>query len=116
MNKNEKLALLNSCDSVVDKAVKIARANYDRRRKVTQSMCTKMSKELSNGKAPKQVASAFGVSTYTVNYNTDEDFRTSERERKKSFTTSPSENNLHDRANYKRELVSAGKHLTTWVK
>lgn len=122
MTAKEKLDLLSKSYPEIDRKVKIAKTNYDRRRKVTKSMHTKMTKLVGKGKKVSNIADKFGVSSYTVNYNTDKAFRAAEKARKAQYTakkapTATSENyfKIVERGIYKESLILQNKKLTRWV-
>lgn len=56
----------------------------DGRVKVTAKQAEAMKKALNSGKSINTVAAKYGVTTYTVRYNTDNAFKKSEQTRKRT--------------------------------
>jgi hypothetical protein len=113
MKKMTRIEVLTLTDDKLDKVVKIAGTDWDRKRKITSSLAKRMESMISK-KSLSEVAEKFGVSEYTVRYNTDPAFRISEIWRcaektrrngpKGKITCTPK-----NRVAYKRSLVAAGK-------
>jgi hypothetical protein len=113
MRKMTKIEVLTLTDDKVDKVVKIAGTDWDRKRKVTSAVAKRMG-SMTSRKSLSDIAEKFGVSEYTVKYNTDPSFRMNEIWRctektrrngpKGKITCTPK-----NRVAYKRSLVAAGK-------
>jgi len=114
MTKKE---LINSSDYVVDKAVKIAGTNYDRRRKVTKSMKRRMNQMYEAGKSIYSISEHFNVSYDSVKRAVNSMFNEAEKARKREVNkkhgpyTDYDPSNLSNRANYKRQLLMENKRL-----
>ena len=109
--------IINSPDSVVDSAVKIAGTNYDRRRVVTKSMRRRMIQMYEAGKSISSIAKYFDVSFDSVKRAVNESYNESEKARKRlvnrtyKYITKHAPGEQRDRAKYKRELLMANKKL-----
>lgn len=116
MTKKE---LINSSDYVVDKAVKIAGTNYDRRRKVTSYMRKRMIEMYESGKTIHSISDRFGVSYDAVKRAVNSSFNESEKKRKNevnkryNYRVEYSRKRMSDRANYKRQLLMENRRLIT---
>lgn len=114
MTKKE---LINSSDYTVDKAVKIAGTNYDRRRRVTKSMKRRMIQMYEAGKSINLISNYFDVSYDAVKravnsmYNETEKARKREVNKKHNYYEGYDPSRLSDRANYKRQLLIENKKL-----
>lgn len=65
--------------------MKIAGTNKDKRRALTNAEVYRMKQMVAAGKkTTSEIATKFGVSSYTVKYNTDPKFKASELARKKT--------------------------------
>lgn len=104
-----RIDILKMTDGELDKAVKIQGTDYDRKRKVTSKVLSKMRKLESKGKDYADIAKELGFSTKTVRYNLDEAYR----EYYKSAYGGPHIGKTHltktNRVAYKRDLVALGK-------
>ena len=108
---SRKQQVLNMSDTKLDASVKIQGTIYDRKRKVTPEMSTKMSKMLNSGKSLTAVASHFGVDRSTVKYNTDATYRDWVKATKSGLHTGVDTCTKANRVAYKRALVAAGKRV-----
>lgn len=94
-------------DYKVDQVVKIQGTNYDRKRKVTNSMRYRMKQMYDSGKSYSYIANYFGVSYSTVRYNLDEEFKKASNKARNNYVRNwkPDSSTLTERADYKRELL-----------
>lgn len=119
MKKLSKIVeVLMLTDDKLDKAVKIAGTDYDRKRKITTSVAQKMESMVRKNKSLSDIADKFGVSEYTVRYNTDPAFRMTEiwRCAEKTRRNGPKGKitcTTKNRVAYKRSLVATGKLAAT---
>lgn len=109
MNKIDRIEVLEMTDGDLDKAVKIQGTDYDRKRKVTSKILAKMRKMESRGKKYTDIARELGLSTKTVRYYLDEDYRTNYRVSHSGAHTGTDHITKKNRVAYKRELVAMGK-------
>lgn len=98
-------------DHQVNTKVGIQGTNYDRKRKVTTSMSTKMKKMLDKGATPTEVGKHFGVHPSTVLYNTDTNYRAQKLAKMSGKHTGKTNYTPQERASYKRSLVLARKKV-----
>lgn len=103
MKKKELLAL---SDLRLDAAVKIQGTDYDRKRKVTSKMVKKMLNMSKKGKSYKDIATKFGVSSLTVRYNLDKEFRSAFNAKRSGAHTGVTTMTFENRVAYKRNLVA----------
>lgn len=109
--------LINSSDRVVDKAVKIAGTNYDRRRVVTKSMKRRMIQMYEAGKSIYSISNHFGVSYDSVKRAVNPMFNESEKARKRAvnkkygYKLEYDPTRLPNRANYKRALILENRKI-----
>lgn len=114
MTKKE---IINSADSTLNSMIKIAGTNYDRRRKVTNSMRRRMLQMYGAGKSISSIANHFSVSRDTVKRTVDESYNESEKIRKKELRNRMGYEPEYDPtrhkelANYKRKLLKENKKL-----
>lgn len=113
MTKNE---IVNSSDYIINKMVKIAGTNYDRRRKVTKSMKRRMIQMYESGKNISYIATYFNVSYDSVKRAVNPMFNETEKARKRQVAKdhnyySYNSNSFKERANYKRELIKNRKNV-----
>lgn len=104
-----RIDVLKMTDGELDKAVKIQGTDYDRKRKVTSKVLAKMRKMESLGKAYADIARELGLSTKTVRYYLDEDYRTNYKFSHSGAHTGKDNITKKNRVAYKRELVAMGK-------
>lgn len=103
--------VINSTDTVVNSMVRIAGTNFDRRRKVTNDIKHRMQQMVDAGKSYFTIANHFNVTPYTVRLNTDAAFRASEYNRRSNYPQYSETGSSAERAEYKRNLLRAGKKL-----
>ena len=114
--KSKVSVLSNLSDAEVDKIVKIAGTQYDRRRVVTEKMIEKAKKYLARGKDYDYISRKLNVSVRTIRYHLDDEYR---EHRKKnshtagsktySFSSEQLAEKLVERVLYKKSLVALGK-------
>ena len=104
-----KIDVLKMTDGELDRAVMILGTDYDRKRKVTSKILTKMRKMESKGKEYADIARELGFSTKTVRYNLDENYRTNYKLSLSGVHTGKDHITKKNRVAYKRELVAMGK-------
>ena len=109
-------ALSNLSDVEVDRVVKIAGTQYDRRRVVTEKMLKQARKYLKKGKDYDYISRKLHLDARTIRYHLDDEYRA---QRKKNARTAGSKvcpltyeesvSRLVERASYKKSLVASGK-------
>ena len=104
-----RIDVLKMTDGDLDKAVKIQGTDYDRKRKVTSRILRKMRKLKSRGKEYADIARELGLSTKTVRYNLDENYRNNYKLSLSGAHTGKDHITKKNRVAYKRELVAMGK-------
>lgn len=112
MTKQQLLAMPNI---KVDRIVKIAGGDYDRRFKLNKKQRQVVKESYSNGKGMEELAIRYNVTSYTIRYIVDQAYAESERARlaevRKKYGpyTSNSTIDAEARGAYKKELVRIGK-------
>ena len=104
----KKIELLKLTDEKLDNLVKIQGTQYDRKRKVSDKLITKMLK-MARRKDYKQIASKLGLTNRTVRYYTDPIFRSTYIKSLSGKHTGKDKITVTDRVAYKRSLVASGK-------
>lgn len=105
----KRIDVLKMTDDDLDKAVKIQGTDYDRKRKVTSKILAEMRKMESRGKKYADIARELGLSTKTVRYYLDEDYRTNYKFSPSGAHTGKDHITKKNRVAYKRELIAMGK-------
>lgn len=108
MTKRE---ILKLSDNKLDKMVKIQGTNYDRKRKVTKQMQTRMMQMLKAGKSINSIAEHFSVTPHTVKYNTDVEYKKWWNTSRDGKHYGANNSNATERGAYKRSLLKARKEL-----
>jgi len=102
-----KKKLMTLTDSALNKTVKIAGTNYDRRRHLTNAQVANMKKMVATGKkTTAEVAAHFGVDPSTVRYNTEPGFKAYKNKQRLNYPVVKSTVTAAERAAYKRALLS----------
>ena len=109
MKKMTAIEVLSLTDDKLDDVVKIQGTQYDRKRKVTPDMAKQMVKMLKKNKPLNEIAEKFNVSTRTIQYNTDPDFRVRCIRSTSGKHTGTDHITVKNRVAYKRSLVAQGK-------
>lgn len=95
-------------DYIIDKLIKVAGTNHDRRRKLTDSQIRNIQKEYSCGKSICELAKKYDVAPNTIHYHVDEEFKTFHNERRKySVSSSYNKKTVASRIAHKKYLLSA---------
>ena len=107
MKKSE---LLKLTDSELNRLVKIAGTNYDRRRKLTINQVNKIQNSFLKGDDMDDLAFKYDVTTATIKYHVDEDYKNRKNADRILYKMTPAKPGyVEELINYKRSLVSAGK-------
>lgn len=104
-----KIDVLKLNDNKVDQIVKIQGTDYDRKRRVTSKILTKMRKLAQQNKTYAEIATQLGFSSRTVRYNLDEEWRKMYNLTRSGAHTGKDKITKSNRISYKRELVASGK-------
>jgi len=107
----KKFELLNLANTTLDKKVKIAGTNWDRRRKLTNKEIYEIKRMYKRGKPISDIASRFGVAVSTIKYHLFEDYKKEHNQRRKDYVNNSSSNNRAERINYKRYLINNNKKV-----
>lgn len=108
MKKNNIIEVLKLTDEELDKKIKIAGTDYDRKRKVTKQILKQLKTLERKGKSYSEIAQIMGLSYHAVKYNLNDEFR---------FVYNATRDNRHvgkdhitdkNRVIYKRNLVAQG--------
>lgn len=102
MAKNKSMS-----DSRIDKSLRIAGTDFDRRRKVTKAMKQQMEQMYEAGNSYCYIASYFKVTPTTVKYNLDENFKAEINARRLTYAHNfpPTNEHMKDRVEYKKKLL-----------
>ena len=114
--KSKVSVLSNLSDAEVDKIVKIAGTQYDRRRVVTEKMLKQARKYLKKGKDYDYISRKLNVSVRTIRYHLDDEYREYRKKNSHtagsktySFSSEQLAEKLVERVLYKKSLVALGK-------
>lgn len=106
----KKVDLLKLNDMELDKAVKIKDTDFNRNHKLTHEQIKAIRKAFNKGTSITKLAEQYGVAYPTIKRHVDESFRlkvNADRKLYASYITTT--NDLHERAQYKRQLIQSGK-------
>ena len=115
MKKNTVNQIMQMSDAAVDKAVRIQKTQFDRRRHLTDREIAAIKKLNKDGHSYSYIASVFGVDARTVRALFDKEFyeRRLAQANYGSIVTPLTKDEvkqiLSERASYKRDLVVSGK-------
>jgi len=114
---------LNLTDSALDRNVKVAGTDYDRRRRLTNKQIYEIKRSYTKSKDPQNqiqvLASRYDVDPNTIRYHVDEEFKRSSnlarvaRGFNKNNNYVPAEYRA-ELAEYKRTLLRMGKRLPAY--
>lgn len=91
----------------IDKMVKIAGTDHDRRRKLTDRQIDNIRKEHSKGVSICSLAKKYNVGPTTIHYHVDEEFKEFHNARRKySVPSVGNKETVASRIAYKRKLLS----------
>lgn len=115
MKKNTVAQIMSLSDAAVDKAVKIQKTQFDRRRHLTDREISAIKRLKNDNHSYSYIASVFGVDARTVRALFDEEFYNRRLAQAnygsiaKPLTKDEVKQILSERASYKRDLVVSGK-------
>lgn len=108
MNKTNIINLLKLTDDELDKSIRIAGTDFDRKRKVTKDVLAKMKKLEAKGKSYAEIANIMGFSYHAVKYNLNPEYRNNYNATRDSRHMGTDHVTDKNRASYKRQLVAEG--------
>ena len=79
---------MNITDFQVDKIVRIAGTNYDRRRKLTTSDVRSICKEYNSGSSVRDLANKYGVTYFTIMYHVDPYYKRRQNAKRNEYAPS----------------------------
>ena len=101
--------ILKMSEKEIDKNVKIRGTRSDRKRKVSNATITRMKKMFEKGKSISEIAETVGLSTTTVRYNVDSEWRAHYNATRSGKHSGKINITPEERAKYKRDIVASRK-------
>lgn len=110
----KKRRLIKLSNLKIDKTVKIAGTDFDRRRKLTTSDVKDIKQMYRNGWSISRISEMYEVAYATVKYHLDDEFKNELNSKRKNYSYRPYnydevKDRIEDRAEYKKNLVIQGK-------
>ena len=96
-------------DVTLDRYIRIQGTEFDRKRKMTDRQVTYAKKLLNKGYPVLHVAKIMGVTSLTIRYNTDPEFRLNHLKNVSGKHTGVDTVTRSDRVKYKKKLLADGK-------
>lgn len=100
--------LLELSDSELDQVIKIRNTDYDRSSKLTQDELKELRSLYAKGFTKSELAKLFNISIPTVTYRLDDEIKAQRNALRRKYRFNVN-NNVKERAEYKRTLLKAGK-------
>ena len=107
-NTSKIINTLVLCDDALDKKVRIAGTDFDRKRRYKKEDLKKARRMLKSGKTFSEISKKTGITYHALRYNLDEAYRTYYNAHRDGSHVGKDHITKQDRVAYKRSLVASG--------